>query len=585
MLSSFHFAFQTGSLSISQRRGVISLISRKDKDKSLLENLRPISLLNVDYKILTKILAKRIEKVLPKIINPNQTGYVKGHFIGENIRLIQDVMFLTKHTNTPGIAIFLDFRKAFDTIEWNYLLSALKLFNFGSDIQRWIEVIYHNVSSCILNNGHASPFFQLHRGVRQGCPLSGLLFVIGNELLARALQNDKSIKGASFGKKEIKLSQFADDTTVFVGDQASVLNLLKLLCKFKLASGLEINTTKTEAMWLGAWRNRTDTPYNFKWPQEPIRALGIFFSYNSDDANNLNFGEKIRKLEKTLNSWKRRKLTLHGRIKIVKTLGLSKLIYNTSVLVIPEHYVKEINHLTFNFIWEGKPAKIKKKTIISDIKCGGLTDCKMLDFEIMDKALKIAWIKRLTDHDDAAWKIIPELIECQYDVRHLSLENLPPFYLTLLKYWQEYNLDKFSDNSDIQNKIIWNNSRILIGGKPIFYKPLFQAQIISIKHLLNENNTFLTFDELKQKVNINIPFTLYYGLITSIPTEWKKLLRNQNNCSQTVISTLVPLHEPPSTRNAYSFLLNKAISPPTAENRILNYGFTKVFTTCIDSHS
>ena len=107
------------------------------------------------------------------------------------------------------------------------------------------------------------------------------------------------------------------------------------------------------------------------------------------------------------------------------------------------------------------------------------------------------------------------------------------------------------------------------------YKPLFQAQIISIKHLLNENNTFLSFDELNQKVNINIPFTLYYGLITSILTEWKKLLRNQNSCSQTVISTLVPPHEPPSTRTAYCFLLNKAISPPTSENRILTYSFTK----------
>ena len=148
------------------------------------------------------------------------------------------------------------------------------------------------------------------------------------------------------------------------------------------------------------------------------------------------------------------------------------------------------------------------------------------------------------------WKIIPEfasteygglsfLIECQYDVKHLSLDNLLPFYHTLLKYWQEYNHDKFTENSDIQNKIIWNNCRILVGGKLIFYKPLFQAQITSIKHLLNENDTFLSFDELNQKLNINIPFTLYYGLITSIPTEWKKQLRNQNNCSQTVISTLV----------------------------------------------
>ena len=186
LLASFHFAFQSGSLSISQRRGIISLIPKKNKDKSILENLRPISLLNVDYKILTKVIAKRIEKTLPKIINPDQTGYVKGRYIGENIRLIQDVMFLTKRFNMPGIAIFLDFRKAFDTIKWKYLFSTLRLFNFGPDIQRWIEVIYHNVSSCVLNNGHASPFFQLHRGVRQGCPLSGLLFVIGIELLARA---------------------------------------------------------------------------------------------------------------------------------------------------------------------------------------------------------------------------------------------------------------------------------------------------------------------------------------------------------------------------------------------------------------
>ena len=205
----------------------------------------------------------------------------------------------------------------------------------------------------------------------------------------------------------------------------------------------------------------------------------------------------------------------------------------------------------------------------------------MLDFEIMDKALKIAQIKRLTEHDDTAWKIFPEFvatdngglsfpIECQYDVKYLSLDNLPPFYRTLLKYWQEYNHDKFSENSDIQNIIIWNNSRILIGGKPIFYKPLFQAQIISNKHLLNKNNTFLSFDELKQKANINIPLTLYYGLITSIPTEWRKLLRNQNNCSPTVISTLPHFTSPINT--------NRLFFSPKQSNKstcILNAGFTK----------
>ena len=139
MTASFNYAFQKGSLSISQKRGIISLIPKKNKDKTLLENLRPISLLNVDYKILTKSIAKRLEKVLPKIINSDQTGSIKGRFIGENVRLIQDVMSYTKQEEKPGIAIFLDFRKAFDTIEWNYLKAALQTFNFGPDILKLVS--------------------------------------------------------------------------------------------------------------------------------------------------------------------------------------------------------------------------------------------------------------------------------------------------------------------------------------------------------------------------------------------------------------------------------------------------------------
>ena len=109
-VASLNYAFNSGTLSIIQRRWIISLIPKKDKDTSLLENVRPIWLLNVDYKILTKVISKRLEKLLPKIINPDQTGYVKGRYIGENVRLIQDIMFYTKRMNSPGIAIFLDFR-------------------------------------------------------------------------------------------------------------------------------------------------------------------------------------------------------------------------------------------------------------------------------------------------------------------------------------------------------------------------------------------------------------------------------------------------------------------------------------------
>ena len=135
-------------------------------------------------------------------------------------------MFHTKEEENPVLPYF-DFRKAFDTIEWNYLRAALHTFNFGPDILNWFQVIYNQASSCVLHNGHASDFFLLERGVRQGCLLSGLLFVVGIELLAGVLKKDHTIKGIKVGQKEIKITQYADDTTVLVRDLDSVTQLLK----------------------------------------------------------------------------------------------------------------------------------------------------------------------------------------------------------------------------------------------------------------------------------------------------------------------------------------------------------------------
>ena len=318
--------------------------------------------------------------------------------------MIYDLLQYTDKLNKKGIANFLDFKKAFDSIEWNYLLETLGLFNFGLDIQNWIKIFYNNVTSCVLNNGHASTFFSLQRGVRQGCPFSGVLFVLGIELLSRSIRSDPTIKGIQVNKHELKISQYADDTTVFFRDLDSVTSLLKLLNEFNECSGLEINNTKTEAMWLGEWKDKTDEPFGFKWPKEPIIALGVSFSYNHANADSLNSGEKILSLEKTLNTWKRRNLTLYGKINIVKTLGISKLIYSASVLPVPVHYIQEINKLIFDFIWAGKPPKIKRNTLIGNKKNGGL---KMCDFNIMEKALKIAWVYRIQDDSQASWKIIP----------------------------------------------------------------------------------------------------------------------------------------------------------------------------------
>ena len=150
---------------------------------------------------------------------------------------------------------------------------------------------------------------------------------------------------------------------------------------------------------LGSWRNCNEKPFGFKWPHNSIYALGVQFSYDPVLAHKLNFEEKVYNLEQTLHSWKRRHLTLIGRINIVKTLGLAKLVYCTSLLTISKPLVDTINKIIFSFIWEGKAPKIKRKMIIEEEKRGGL---KMSDFEIMERALKIAWIKRIAEGGDTS---------------------------------------------------------------------------------------------------------------------------------------------------------------------------------------
>ena len=136
MVDSFNYGFENGLLTISQRLAIISLIPKKDKNLQYLKNWRPVSLLNNDYKIATKAIALRMEKVLPKIVNESQTGYVKGRYIGESFRTISDIMSFTKTHNIPGLAVFLDFEKAFDSLEWNYLQKRLEVLNFGPQLRQ-----------------------------------------------------------------------------------------------------------------------------------------------------------------------------------------------------------------------------------------------------------------------------------------------------------------------------------------------------------------------------------------------------------------------------------------------------------------
>ena len=144
-------------------------------------------------------------------------------------------------------------------VEWSFLQKTLQYYNFGQSAINWIKLFYHNTESCILNNGWSSNFFKLERGVRQGCPLSPYLFILCVEILAETIRQNKNIKGIKINEQEVKISQYADDTTLILDrSPASLTTSLQILDFFSEISGLRLNSKKTEALWIGAnIRNET----------------------------------------------------------------------------------------------------------------------------------------------------------------------------------------------------------------------------------------------------------------------------------------------------------------------------------------
>ena len=473
LIASFNEAQVKGELSISQGRGVITLTPKEDGSLLDLSNWRPITLLNVDYKIAAKAIAKRLEQVLPDLIHPDQTGFVKGRYIGENIRLIADVMEATKTHNLTGILTSLDFRKAFDSLEWSFIMKTLDSFNFGGDIKSWVNTFYSNIESTVINNGFRTNWFKPSKGVRQGCPLSPYLFILSSEILSNKIRQDLNIKGIKICENEIKLSQFADDTKLFNADLASLERALKITDDFGRIAGLSLNVKKTKAIWLGKWANNKNKPLNLKWLHSPVKILGIHFSYDEKRNNELNFTQKVQRLQTKLDMWSARDLTIFGRAMILKTLGLSQLVHSASNLVVPQGIADIVRTKSFKFLWRNKKDKIKRSGLYQEPDSGGI---RVTDPNIMFKALSLAWIPRMLASDKRNWCTIPNhflkkmgglnfLLRCNFDATFYN--DLPTFYKRILDSFNELKtLYNYYQKQDI---VLFNNKEILVGGKPFFF--------------------------------------------------------------------------------------------------------------------
>ena len=271
--------FADGALCASMQSSATRLVYKKRGDIKDLKNWRPISLLNVDYKICSKAIALRLSGVLDSIVDPDQTCSIPGRSISSNIITLRDTLDYIERTNETGILISLDQEKAFNRVDRDFLMALLQGFGFGPDFCHWIRTFYHDAHMRIILNGWLTDKVPLLRGVRQGDSLSPLLYVLCVEVLACLVRNSPQVKGfllPGANGREFKVRQYADDTTSFVKDYTSLVCLLNLISVYEMGSGAKLNRSKTEAMWLGAWRNRTDTPLGLTWVHK-MKIVGVFF--------------------------------------------------------------------------------------------------------------------------------------------------------------------------------------------------------------------------------------------------------------------------------------------------------------------
>lgn len=498
-------------------QGLLTLIPKPNKDSLRIDNWRPICLLNNDYKILAGIFAKRLKTVLDHIIDETQTGFMKGRHISNNIRLVLDLIDYAEYCPDDSFILFLDFCKAFDTIEHKFMFQALQKFGLGKYFCSAIETMYKKANCSIKMHTGTSPHFDLGCGIRQGCPVSPYLFLICAQLLSDFIKQSP-IKGISIADREIVISQLADDTSLFLKNASQISVAVNRISVFSRASGLHLNFSKCELLPLKTCNSTSISNIPVK---ESVTYLGITINKNTSNRCPMNFNHIIEKTQKKFNSWLQRDLSLQGRILLSKAEGLSRLTYTAIPLDVNKQTTAAIDKILYNFVWKNKIHYIKKSTLMNSHENGGFN---FLDFSTLNNTFKINWIRQLIRNPTSIWNFIPNyifskvsglnfLLLCSYNIGKLPTK-LANFHKQILLSWSLVYKHNFTPH----RYYIWNNRDILYKHRSLFIENWFTHGMTLVSQLLRPNGTLLSYSEFLNKYTFPIPLKEYAIVFDAIPS-------------------------------------------------------------------
>ena len=402
ILNSWKYSIETGNLAPSHNESVITLLPKEGKDKGDIKNWRPITLSNCDAKIITKALTIRISKVLNSIIDESQTAYVPGRSVSDNLRTNFYVKNLCRKKNLSSVLISLDAKKAFDSVDHKYIEETLRAYGFGEGFIHVFKTLYRDITARVLVNGFQSDPINIRRGVKQGDSLSCAIFIICIDPVLRNINNSRKIRSINLGleiepRNPFKAGAYADDISVVcMDDNQSIQEVFEEYSRLTCRSGLELNAEKTEILRLNSSEiKKISFTYNSHLVEidtvNTVKICGLIYSNDPDLEYSKNVTDKIDKLSIKIRQWIPRHLTMEGKILIVKTFGLSQLIYNMQSYGIRTKELKLTESIIFKFIWSTNDNqngidRIKRSILKNNYENGGL---KIPDVECLDRSLKL----------------------------------------------------------------------------------------------------------------------------------------------------------------------------------------------------